>query len=182
VDIENSTALTNPAKASLRHVMYDLLEGALLAGGIAEGQRDPLVDRGDGVLALVHSVLAGAKVRLLNPVIPTLHRLLVEHNGQHPDLRFRLRAVVHAGDVHQDPQGCFGEALDITFRLLDSPRLKKALKERPDAPMVLVVSDEIYHTVVKHDYPGIDKAEFTSLGHVRTGRDHHRGWLQIPTL
>jgi GTP diphosphokinase / guanosine-3',5'-bis(diphosphate) 3'-diphosphatase len=33
----------------------------------------------------------------------------------------RLRVVLHAGEVHYDGNGCFGEALDIAFRLLDAP-------------------------------------------------------------
>src|SRR4051794_15240042 len=48
VDIEGSTARTDVAKARLRAVLYDLLEAALYACGIAEKHRDPLVDRGDG--------------------------------------------------------------------------------------------------------------------------------------
>ena len=35
--------------------------------------------------------------------------------------------MVHAGEVNYDANGCFGEALDIAFRLLDSAHVKKAL-------------------------------------------------------
>jgi len=28
--------------------------------------------------------------------------------------------VLHAGDVHDDPNSCFGNALDLPFRLLDA--------------------------------------------------------------
>lgn len=180
LDIENSTALTNPAKARLRQVMYGLLELALLAANIEESERDPLVDRGDGVLALIHSTAPGAKVRLLGVVVPTLNQLLVDHNVQHPELAMRLRAVVHAGDVHHDQRGCFGESLDIAFRLLDSPKLKRALKDRRDALMILVVSEEIRRTVVEHEYPGVESSDFTQSCQVRTSRSHHRGWLRFP--
>lgn len=179
VDIENSTIRTDPAKARLRHVMYEKLTESLRAGGIDESRRDPLIDRGDGVLALVHPELPGAKMVLLNTVVPTLNRLLVEHGNGHPDQRFRLRAVVHAGEVHHDQQGCFGESLDIAFRLLDAPRLKKALRRESKAAMALVVSDEIYRTVIEHDYPGINRHEFTSLGQVRIGKNQHRGWFHV---
>jgi len=50
--------------------------------------------------------------------------------------------VVHAGEVHYDDNGCFGEALDVAFRLLDAPRFKKALREAA-SPLILIVSDPI---------------------------------------
>jgi hypothetical protein len=52
--------------------------------------------------------------------------------------------VVHAGEIHYDTNGCFGEALDIAFRLLDAAHVKKALQAAAD-PLILVIS---------HRYPG----------------------------
>ncbi|MGH3558002.1 MAG: hypothetical protein ACRDTK_11035, partial [Mycobacterium sp.] len=68
----------------------------------------------------------------------------------------RVRVVLHAGEVHYDANGCFGEALDVAFRLLDAARVKQALRETPD-PLVLVVSGDIYSSVVRHGYDGIDQ-------------------------
>ncbi|HEV8560574.1 MAG TPA: hypothetical protein VGR06_29950 [Actinophytocola sp.] len=179
VDIENSTALTNVAKAERRQVMYTLFEDALRAGGIDERCRDPLVDRGDGVLALVHATVRGANVLLLSAVIPTLNRLLIEHGGRCPDQHLRLRAVLHAGQVHRDARGSFGMDLDLAFRLLDARRLKKVLREEPEAHMIIVVSNYIYQTIVEQGYPGIDQSAFTPLG-VRVGGNRRRGWVQVP--
>ena len=67
--------------------------------------------------------------------------------------------VVHAGEVHYDPNGCFGEALDIAFRLLDAAHVKKALRAAPD-PLILVISGDIYRAVVRHGYDGIDQRAF----------------------
>lgn len=179
LDIEGSTARTNPAKAELRRVMYELLEESLLAGGGTEAYRDPLVDRGDGVLALLHPVDEVPKTTLLNQVIPTLSKLLAAHNALHPESRFRLRAVVHAGEVHYDGRGHFGEALDIAFRLLDAPAVKAAL-EQADAPVALVVSDDIYRCVVKHGYAGIDVVRFDPLVTLHLAGAQHRGWVHVP--
>jgi hypothetical protein len=33
---------------------------------------------------------------------------------------------VHAGEVNYDANGCFGEALDVAFRLLDAARVQVA--------------------------------------------------------
>jgi hypothetical protein len=58
----------------------------------------------------------------------------------------RVRVVTHAGDVRYDANGCFGEALDVAFRLLDAHPVKKALRETTD-PLVLVISADIYVSI-----------------------------------
>jgi class 3 adenylate cyclase len=178
VDIEGSTTRTNPAKGRLRHTMYDLFEAALHASGIVDDHRDALIDRGDGVLALIHPVDEAPKTLLLDTFVPTLSRLLAEHNGRSPLQQLRMRAAVHAGEVHYDRQGCFGEALDITFRLLDSPEVKGRLSQT-EAPLVLVVSDDIYRSVVRHCYEGIDCGAFQPLVRVRVAGQQQRGWVCV---
>jgi hypothetical protein len=91
----------------------------------------------------------------------------------------RIRAVIHAGEVHYDERGCFGEAVDLSFRLLESPELKRRLA-RSDAPLVLVVSEEIYSSVVQHGYDGIDHLGFEPLVHVQMAGRRHRGWVNFP--
>jgi hypothetical protein len=176
VDIEDSTARTNTAKGWLRHVMYDLFEAALQASGILEEHMDALIDRGDGVLALIYPVNQAPKTLLLNTFVPTLGRLLGEHNSQSPLQLLRMRAAVHAGEVHYDGKGIFGEALDITFRLLDAPEVKSRLSETR-APLVLVVSDDIYRSVVRHCYEGIDRDAFQQLVRLRVAGEERRGWV-----
>lgn len=176
VDIESSTARTDCAKALLRQVMYDLLEGALDSGGITGEYRDPLIDRGDGALVLVHPADQAPKTKLLHPVIPALTEVLIQHNGRQPDQELRLRAVLHAGEVHYDKRGCFGEALDVAFRLLDAPDVKTALRQSTD-PLVLVTSDHVYRTIVRHGYAGIDDQSYAPLQLQIAGHEH-RGWVR----
>lgn len=179
VDIERSTARNNTAKALQRAAMYDLVEDALRVGGIADEHRDPLIDRGDGVLILIRPVDEVPKTLLLNPVIPLLTSLLADHNATCSGPRLRLRAVVHAGEVHYDGRGCFGEALDIAFRLLDAVEVKSTLRHGT-APLVLVTSDEVYRSIVRQGYDGIDDRCFAPL-RVRTAGREHRGWVQRTT-
>jgi hypothetical protein len=94
-----------------------------------------------------------------------------------PALRMRLRAVVHAGDVHLDRRGYYGEAIDVAIRLLDAPPVKKALQQAA-APLVLVVSEEIYFAVVRHGY--VDADTYRRLVHVRVSSRPHRGWVHVP--
>lgn len=180
VDIEGSTTRTNTDKARLRQVMYELLEQALRTGGIAERHHDDLVDRGDGALVLIHPVDEVPKTILFSAFIPALSQLLAAHNRNQPDLRLRLRTVVHAGEVHFDPKGPFGEAIDIACRLLDADALRVKLAQTSSS-MVLVVSDHIYQTVIKHGYDGIDGRAFEALVQLEVGGNPQVGWVNVPT-
>ena len=131
LDIEMSTNRTDPVKAELRSTIYELFDAALGSAGIRRRHRDRFIDRGDGILALIHPVDQAPKAILLNSVIPALSRLLADYNTSLPladraQRLLRVRVVVHAGEVHYDANGCFGEALDVAFRLLDAGQVKKA--------------------------------------------------------
>ena len=69
---------------------------------------------------------------------------------------------MHTGDVYDDDNGCYGEALDIAFRLLDDPRVKQALKAA-QGPLLLVVSGDIYHQVVRQGPGGIGRTRARSV-------------------
>jgi hypothetical protein len=86
---------------------------------------------------------------------------------------------VHAGEVHYDANGCFGEALDVAFRLLDATPVKKTLLEAASS-MILVVSGDIYHSVVRHGYDGIDQHAFHPFVRVHIAGHRHLGWIHVP--
>jgi hypothetical protein len=121
---------------------------------------------------------------LLSRFIPFLRQLLNEYNASlprhsEPQRQLRVRVVVHAGDVHYDANGCYGEALDVAFRLLDAAPVKRALRETAD-PLILVVSGEIYNSVVRHGYGGIDDRDFHRLVRVQVAGMRYSGWIQNP--
>jgi len=184
LDIAQSTTRIDPVKAELRNKIYELFDEALRSAGIHPPHRDPFIDRGDGILVLIHPVEQVPKAILLNNAIPALKRLLTDYNttlahiGQ-PQRQLRVRAVMHAGEVHYDANGCFGEALDIAFRLLDAARVKKALQITSD-PLTLVVSGDIYRSVVRHGYGGIDRNAFHQVVCVKIAGYRYPGWIHIP--
>jgi hypothetical protein len=185
VDMEKSTQRTNPVKEEFRRRVYNMLDRALYSVGIRSHHLDRITDRGDGVLALVRPADEVPKTLLLHPLIPTLSGLLRDYNSrisalQRPDWRLRLRAVVHAGEVHDDGMGFFGEALDVAFRLLDAPAVKKTLR-LTNAPLVLVVSEEIFWPIVSQGYLGIDQTAYEPLVRVRVCGRQRRGWIHIPS-
>jgi hypothetical protein len=184
LDIESSTTRPNSVKGELRNKAYELFEIALCTAGIGKRYRDPFIDRGDGILALIHPVDQAPKALLLNRAIPLLGRLLAEYNASlprhsQPQRQLRIRVVVHAGEVHYDSNGCFGEALDVAFRLLDAARVKRALRETAD-PLVLVISGEIHNSLVRHGYEGIDDQSFHQLVRVHVAGRRYPGWVCAP--
>jgi class 3 adenylate cyclase len=120
VDVEGSTKRANPVKGELRRIMYDLLDQALRAAGIGPRHLEQLADRGDGVLILIRPSDDVPKTVLFGRLIPALTTLLAEHNAAvtRPELQLRLRAVIHAGEVHEDGMGFYGDDIDVAFRLL----------------------------------------------------------------
>lgn len=181
LDLEESTMRTNPVKGELRRVMYDLLSRSLDAVAITSNRLEQLTDRGDGVLVLVKPHDEVPKTVLLDRLIPLLATLLAEYNARTAQsaLRMRIRVVVHAGEIHLDSRGCYGEAIDVAVRLLDSPPVKLALKQAA-GPLVLVVSHEIYSGIVYHGY--VDATAYLPLVRVRVGGRRHRGWVHIPVV
>ena len=144
LDIESSTGRPDPVKAELRTMLYELFDAALRSAGIGARRRGRFTDRGDGLLALIDPA---DQARLVNLVLPAFGQLLASYNANlpHPDGRdrqLRVRVVIHAGNVHDDDNGYFGEALDAAFRLLDAPLVKAALREA-HGPFLLVGSANI---------------------------------------
>jgi len=170
-------------KAELRNKTYELFDAALYSAGIHKRHRDRYIDRGDGLLALIHPVNQAPKALLLNRVIPALSSLLTDYNARlpHPSRlqrQLRVRVVTHAGDVRYDANGCFGEALDVAFRLLDAAPVKKALQKTAD-PLILVISEDIYSSVVRHGYDGVDQHAFHPLVRVQIAGKRYPGWIHI---
>lgn len=187
VDIEKSTSplRTNPVKEILRREVYRVLDEAMAHAGIHDRHLDPFEDRGDGVLALIHPADEVPKTLLLGALVPEVVRLLREYNGgllpreRAGGLGLRLRVAVHAGEVHFDGKGFFGEEVDVACRLLDAPRFKKCLSETT-APLGLVVSEDIYWAIVRHDYAGIQGADFHPLVRLKVAGRSRRGYVNIP--
>jgi hypothetical protein len=183
VDIEGSTRRTNPVKEELREEVYRLVVEALYVAGIGSEHYDPFTDRGDGILVLLRPADELPKPLLLSRLIPILASLLLAHNSDispadQPRV-LRLRAVIHAGEVHYDEKGPFGEDLDVALRLLEAPRFKTHLKNAT-VPLALVASDYIYQTIIRHGYEGIVEDEFLPLVTVNVGFQRRRGWVQLP--
>ena len=185
VDIEGSAQRTNPVKGQLREEVYRIVTAAVVLAGIDDQYCDPFIDRGDGLLVLLQPADDFPKPFLLSRLIPAMTELLVAYNSgispaEQPRV-MRLRSVLHAGEVHYDGNGPFGEDLDVAFRLLDAPKFKAHIKKTAaDQPLALVASDSIYSSIIRHGYDGIDRAEFVPMVNVTVGIQRRKGWVHLP--
>jgi hypothetical protein len=85
---------------------------------------------------------------------------------------------VHAGEVHDDGEGFFGQDLDAAFRLLDARAVKK-VRATSDAALVVVV-DEIFQNVVSQGYKGVDAGVCRRKVQVRVADRRRQGWIYEP--
>jgi HD domain len=185
LDIESSTSRPDPVKAELRTMLYELFGVALRSAEIHPRHRDRFYDRGDGLLALIHPADQAPKA-LLQKVIPVFNRLLTDYNASlpswdRPQRQLRVRVVVHTGHIRYDANGCFGQALDVAFRLLDAPSVKTALTTVRD-PLLLVVSGEVYQSVVRSSRDGFDPGTFRDLVSTEIAGIRHPGWIRVSGL
>jgi HD domain-containing protein len=172
LDIEQSTSRPDLVKAEFRIMLYELFEAALRSADIGPDRRDEFMDRGDGLLVLIDP---GQEAQLLSRVVPVFAQLLAGYNAGLPAQRqLRIRVVVHAGEVRDDDNGWFGEALDVACRLLDAPQAKAALKAAP-GPLLLVISGDIHDSLTGHE-------DFRHLLTAQVGGREHPGWVCVPAV
>jgi hypothetical protein len=168
-------------KAELRTMLYELFDAALRSAGVNADRRDRFIDRGDGLLALIDPA---DQALVVDRVVPVFNQLLTGYNAMLADpggrqRKLRVRVVVHSGEINDDDNGSFGETLDIAFRLLDAPRIKAALRAAY-GPLLLVVSGEIYESVVRHGPEEPGHPAFSWLVTAEVAGHDHQGWIHIP--
>ena len=70
-------------------MLYELFEAALRSAGIHPDDYDPFLDRGDGLLALLHPTGPAPAGLLFTQVVPALGRLLTGYNASCPPTGMR---------------------------------------------------------------------------------------------
>ena len=184
VDIERSTSRPNPIKGELRNKIYELFEAALRMTGISTSHRDQFIDRGDGILALIHPVDQAPKALLLNRAVPVLSRLLADYNASLP--RFSHLNGNCGSASSCTPARSTTTPTDASVRRWMSPSAcsmpsgsSGSCGRRPD-PLILVISGDIYNSVVRHGYDGIDQQTFHPLVRVHVAGKRFPGWIHLP--
>ena len=111
VDVEKFGVRANWDQLAVRDALFRALETALAESRVP-AEHVTCEDRGDGALILVDPAVP--KEHLAGPFPARLAACLERHNGTAaPGARFRLRAAVHAGEVHYDRHGVAGSAVSL---------------------------------------------------------------------
>jgi hypothetical protein len=147
VDIERFTdsARRDKHRVAMRNALYAALERAFTRSRIPWSECH-IEDRGDGAFILVDPDVP--KARLADPLPFELATELSRHNETaDSETRVRLRVAFNAGDVYIQRNGVVGDPVNLTFRLLDAPEFKQALREAP-GDLALITSAAFYQEVI----------------------------------
>ncbi|MER7689753.1 hypothetical protein [Streptomyces sp. NPDC097610] len=178
LDIENFGMRDDAVQAMLRREMYQVAEFALTRAGVDLGQC-LMEDRGDGVLILIPS--ATPPTRLLQEFTWGLENDLVAHQERYNDnYRMRLRVGLNHGPVVLDSRGRTGTDIADLARLVDAEPVRQVFARASRAHLVLVVSDNVYRSMVRGGDRGIDLAAFGPTDFVTKHGQTLRGWVTVP--
>jgi len=177
VDVEGfgDPRRTNPNQVAVRAGLYRSLRHAFAAAGISWEDCDQ-EDRGDSVFCL-HTPDAhkGLFVESLPHALAKAVRL---HNSTHPDEeQIRLRMALHAGEINYDEHGATGAAINMAFRLLEAPQLKKALAASTGV-LALIVSSWFFDEVVRNS-PIADPATYRRIT-IEVKETTTQAWMSLP--
>lgn len=175
VDVSGFGRLDNRAQSAVRAALHAMVRDALRRAGLRRWNLS-VEDRGDGMILLVPATKS--TVSLLDPVVPALASLVRRHNASGAP-RIRLRVSLHVGVVDRDPTGWVGYDLITACRLVDSPAVRRYLRQRPQADVVVAVSDVVYTGIVAHRYRRLDPATYEPL-HVSVKELSTRAWVHVP--
>jgi transcriptional regulator with XRE-family HTH domain len=176
VDVAGSGGLDDREQLRMRARLRAVVSTALPLKSLDVAAVD-VADLGDGLRLICPASISPCA--LLDPFVGNLARALrlcreVVADG----IRLRLRVAVHAGLLHRDDGGWAGEPLVHTARLLDAPPARRVLRDSESADLVVVVSQAIYDSVVRHGY-GLDPATCRKV-RVRVKETVADAWLHVP--
>jgi class 3 adenylate cyclase len=177
VDIEGfgDPARTLPHQLGVRAGLYQVVEQSLRAAGVP-WQECHIEDRGDAVFILVPPDIP--KEPLVDLAPQALARAVRSHNyTSNARQRIRLRIAVHAGEVAFDNHGATSTSVTTTFRLLDAPPLKHALRESSGV-VALIVSDRVFDEVVRQS--AVLQATTFRPVRVAVKETHATAWIALP--
>ena len=177
IDMAGSARWHNQEQLLARSVLRTAVRAAVQRAGITWTDL-AIEDRGDGMIILVPPSVS--KVDILDPVMPSLAEAISAHNASvAATFQIRLRVAVHAGEVHRDGQGWVGRDIITACRLVNGQPLYRRLRHRPRTNLVLVISDLIYQSVVRHHYRDINPTAYTRI-RVSAKELNTEAWLHTP--
>jgi hypothetical protein len=178
VDVEGFAGRhrTNKHQRTIRDGLYRALRTAFDDAGIKWDDCSN-EDRGDGVLILAPPEIPKAPFTDALPF--ALVRALNAHNSEQPDeaTRFRMRMVLHAGEIEIDSHGVTSNSLNHAFRLLEARPLKAALT-RSAGVLAMITSEWFFDEVTRH-CTAADPAKFRQF-QIEVKETVAPAWICLP--
>ncbi|MFI1565315.1 hypothetical protein ACH4ZX_20070 [Streptomyces sp. NPDC020490] len=166
-------------QSEIQHDLPRLLDRAARSAGLDRAQWQ-IQRKGDQQLAV--RPLDGAEPRLVDDYVRHLAAELREYNAQRvPEARMRLRVVIHQGLVELADNGFAGSAVVAAARLLNAPALYDALAAHPAADLVLLLSDDVFRSVVEGGHTSLRVEDFTRVT-VQVKEYRAEAWLRVPGI
>ncbi|GIJ50879.1 hypothetical protein Val02_77650 [Virgisporangium aliadipatigenens] len=151
MDIEGSARRDDLAFRRMRDDLYEILDRVTLGDGISATALS-CQDCGDGMRVIVPlDVVPPASI--VDAFVAGLTAGLREHRRYvDAHARIRLRVSFDIGLIESHRHNWTGEPLIRAARLVDALPVRDALATARDLDLVVVVSDEMFRTVVRHGF------------------------------
>jgi hypothetical protein len=177
-DVVGSSAGGHPRHEDLADALESVLSEAIATAPVPDAWARSR--RGDGEVSVAPASVPAAW--LLADFLSTVHASAKAYNrNKRTEDRLRLRLGVDCGDVlingRGEPSG--GDPLVRAARLQESLAAREAAVAVPDAPLVAVISNELYERVVPYQEKGLWPREFGEVT-VEIGDAPVRAWLYVP--
>lgn len=175
LDIRSFSTFGNRDMLATRELLYRIVAESFEAGGVRwnDCARE---DRGDGILIVVPASVP--KTTVMGPVLTELMGRVADAPATSGGISMQVRIAAHGGEIHRDVKGFAGSDVVLPFRLLASRVLRDAL-ETSAARCVVMVSDPLYQSIVRHDYPEMSTRVFHPV-EVQEKETNVRAWLHVP--
>ena len=177
LDVQGSGKRSNQEKLDMRKVVYAVIEQAFDAARISMGPCR-IEDRGDGALITVPAHVP--ETRMVGVWVTEIYEELRARNrGLDESGRVRVRLGMHSGQVHHDDHGVAGADVDLACRLADSQVARNTLEGADAAHLVLIASNRLYESVVRHGGRFIDPDCYRQA-RVRLKETDTTAWIHVP--
>lgn len=173
VDVVGYGRRSAPAQFAVQDRIAAVLTAVLHGLGI-EVEATDRQPAGDGLMVVLPPGLEAPAV--LPKLLHGWRAQLAADNAAHPEDHVRLRLSAGSGPLTAAALGFAGRSIVEVGRLLNSETLHTAVRERPDADVVVLVAPRLYDDVVGEGYPGLHPAQFERVPvEVKEHRSH--AWL-----
>ncbi len=176
LDIKGWSGRLVPEQIRAQQALVSVALGACREAGLPE---EIVQSSGDGVLIMPpsdidESTVIPALISELEVALWQENRLLAEA------ARIRLRLALTSGLVTPGPAGFNGTAVIDCFRLLDSPPVKSALEDFPNAQLAVIVSDHLFQDVIRNGYRSLRAEDFWRVRSTLPGKGFSMdAWLYV---